>query len=190
MKKIKITDADCINKSIHVLENGGVIVYPTDTLYGFGVDATNDNAINRLNIIKGRSGPISVLAPDIETAIEWMAVTQFQSEIIKSYLGGKKTLITSVKNNIVSSKIIGSNNSLGIRIPRNDFCNKLAAQFAKPITSTSVNHTGEKPLNDPNSIEYSFGNEIDLLIDGGTLPNSIGSTVYQLKGSNIIILRK
>jgi len=190
LQRIKTTDTDAIKQSIYVLESGGIIVYPTDTLYGFGVDATSDKAINSLNKIKGRSGPISVLAPDIETAIQWMDIAQFQIEKIQSYLGGTKTLIAPVKNNIVSSKILGSNNTLGIRIPQNDFCNKLSAQFAKPITSTSVNRTHEEPLNGPKLIEKTFGNEIDLLIDGGTLPKSKGSTVYQLKDNNIIILRK
>lgn len=190
MKRIKTSNPTALSTAINVISDGGIIVYPTDTLYGIGVDATNDTAIDKINNLKGRSGAMSVLAPDISTAIEWMNLSVKQNDIVPFYLGGAKTLIAPVKSNIVSSKILGENNTLGIRIPDNDFCNMLSTEFGKPITTTSVNRTNDEPLNNPDLIESAFGNEIDLLIDGGTLPLSQGSTIYQLKNNNITILRK
>ena len=99
-------------------------------------------------------------------------------------------LIIPVKDDIVSTKILGKDNTLGIRIPDNNFCNELSFQFGKPIISTSVNRTGEQPMNDPVQIASLFSSEVNLLIDTGTLPESKGSTIYQLKDNNIIILRK
>ena len=190
VKRINIDHPKVVKYAVNILGDGGIIVYPTDTLYGFGADATNDEAIKKIYQIKGRSGPMSVMAADKNMAVDWMEITAEQLEIAKSNLGGSQTLIIPVKNNIVSSKILGENNTLGIRIPDNNFCNELSYQFGKPIVTTSVNHTNEQPMNDPIKIESEFGSEINLLIDAGTLPESKGSTIYQLKDNKIIILRK
>lgn len=190
VKRIKIDHTKVIEYAVNILKDGGVIVYPTDTLYGFGADATNDVASDKINRIKGRTGPMSVMAININMAIGWMDINNEQIEMVKSYLGGTQTLIVPVKDNIVSSKILGEHNTLGIRIPNDPFCNELSFQFGKPIISTSVNRTNEQPMNDPIKIESEFSSEIDLLIDAGTLPESKGSTIYMLKDNNIIILRK
>lgn len=191
MEKIAQNDPQAVSKAIDVLSSGRVIVYPTDTLYGFGVDATNDNAIHQLNKIKGRIGPISVIAPNSDTALSWINLPIEQLDLAPFYLGGAKTLIIPVKSGIVSKIILGADNSLGIRIPNNEFCNKLSEIFYKPITTTSVNRTNQEPLNDPELIEQYFKNDIDLLIDAGTLSPSKGSTIYKLdRNNNVQILRK
>ena len=190
VKHIDIDHPQVVKYAINILGEGGVIVYPTDTLYGFGADATNYNAINKINSIKGRSGPMSVIAADKNMALGWMNITSKQIETIKPYLGGAQTLIAPVKPNIVSSRILGENDTLGIRIPDNNFCNVLSSQFGKPIITTSVNRTGEQPMNDPVQIKSKFSSEIGLLIDCGTLPKSKGSTIYKFINNKIIVLRK
>ena len=189
IKVISIDHPQVVNYAVNILKKGGVIVYPTDTLYGFGADATDDGAIDKINRIKGRSGPMSVIAANNNMAVDWMNITCEQLEITKPHLGGSQTLIVPVKDNLVSSKILGEKNTLGVRIPKNTFCNDLSLQFDKPIISTSVNRTNEQPMNDPIKIESEFSSEINLLIDAGTLPKSKGSTIYQLKENKIIILR-
>jgi L-threonylcarbamoyladenylate synthase len=190
LKILKVSNPDAITTAINVLNDGGIIVYPTDTLYGFGADATNYSAIEKIYIVKGRTGPISVLVSDIDTAISLMDIDIHQIDLVQLYLGGPKTLIVPVKHNVVSKQILGENSSLGIRIPSNKFCIELSKKFGKPITSTSVNRTNREAINNSKQIVAEFENEIDLLIDSGTLPNSSGSTIYQLKDNNIIILRK
>ncbi len=190
IKRINIDHPKVVKYAINILGKGGVIIYPTDTLYGFGADATNDKAVDKINRIKGRSGALSVMAANTQWAIRWMDITSEQIEIVKPYLGGTQTLIIPVKDDIVSTKILGKDNTLGIRIPDNNFCNELSFQFGKPIISTSVNRTGEQPMNDPVQIASLFSSEVNLLIDAGTLPESKGSTIYQLKDNNITILRK
>jgi tRNA threonylcarbamoyl adenosine modification protein (Sua5/YciO/YrdC/YwlC family) len=189
-KHIDIDDQQVVKYAVNILEKGGVIVYPTDTLYGFGADATNSTAIEKINKIKGRSGPMSVMAADKNTAFVWMDITKKQTELIDPYLGGTQTIIVPVKPNIVNTKIPGKDNTVGIRIPNNKFCNELSSQFGKPIISTSVNHASEQPMNDPIQINSEFGSEVDLIIDAGTLPISAGSTIYRLKNNNIVIMRK
>lgn len=190
VKYINIDHPRVVEYAVNILEKGGVIVYPTDTLYGFGTDATNDKSIDKVNRIKGRSGPMSVMAAEKNTAIGWMEITKVQIELIEPYLGGEQTIIVPILCNIVSSKILGKDNTLGIRIPNNKLCNELSSQFGKPIVSTSVNYTDENPMNDPVQINSAFGSEIDMIIDAGTLPVSTGSTIYRLKNNKIDIVRK
>ncbi len=190
IKRINIDHPKVVKYAINILAEGGVIVYPTDTLYGFGADASNDEAIDKINQIKGRSGPMSVMAANKNIAVDWMDINSEQIETVEPYLGGAQTLIIPVKPNIVSKKILGQNNTCGIRIPDNSVCNELSFQFGKPIISTSVNRTGEQPMNDPAQIESEFSSEVELIIDAGTLPESSGSIIYKFKDNKITVLRK
>ena len=168
-----------LSRASEVIRSGGIIVYPTDTLYGFGCDATNDQAIDRINTIKGRVGPISVIAPDIDTAISWLDIAQEDHNLVRKYLGGSRTTIVPVKTGIVSSLVQGPDNTLGIRIPDAPFALDLARQTGVPITTTSVNRSGHPPINDPAEIMKTFQSDFELLLDGGLLAPSSGSTIYR-----------
>ena len=169
---------------------GGVIVYPTDTLYGFGVDARNENAIKRLNAIKGRTGPMSVIAPDVNTVLNWTNISYQDWEMVKKFLRGPTTIILPVKKGIVHSSILGKDGTLGIRIPSHSFGPELTSKLGFPITTTSVNKTYENPLNNPKDIIHKFDGEFDLLIDDGNLPKTKGSTIYKLEKSKLTIIRR
>ena len=187
---VKSIDPLAVKKSINILKKGGVIVYPTDTLYGFGVDANNNYAIERINKLKNRHSPMSVIACRFEQAMSWTNIKEKDIEIAKKILNSSSTLILDAKKNIVSNKILGKNNTtLGVRIPKHKYCYDISKDYDKPITTTSVNRNGEQPLNDPKSISKIFGEGIDLLIDGGKLRKSTGSRIYELKGSQAIRIR-
>jgi len=168
---------------------GGIIVYPTDTLYGFGVDARNETAIKRLNKIKGRSAPISVIAPNSTTVLSWTDITYEDWGMVKQYLRGPTTIILPVKKGIVHPSIMGEDDTLGIRIPAHPFGPKLCGKLGFPITTTSVNRSGQNPFNDPDEIIDEFDGEFDLLIDDGALPQSSGSTIYKLEKSKLKVIR-
>ncbi len=189
MIEIDVHNKDTIKTALRVIGKGGVIIYPTDTLYGFGVDAANDNAIEKLNNIKGRSGPLSVLAPDETTALSWANISLNEAEIIRPHLSGYSTMIYKVVNNIVSHKILGNDHSLGVRMPHHTFCNELSKLYPHPITTTSVNRHGGTALNDPKSILKEFRAEIDLFINSGRFIGNKGSSIYQLDHGNLIQLR-
>lgn len=187
---VKSTDPLAVEKSIDILNKGGVIVYPTDTLYGFGVDANNNYAIERINKLKNRQSPMSVMAFKFEQAMLWTNIKEKDIEIAKKILDSSSTLILDAKKNIVSSKILGKNNTtLGVRIPKHKYCYDISKEYDKPITTTSVNRNGEQPLNDPKSISKIFGENIDLLIDDGKIKKSAGSKIYELKRSQPIRIR-
>lgn len=187
---VKSTDPLAVEKSINILKKGGVIVYPTDTLYGFGVDANNNYAIERINKLKNRHSPMSVIACRFEQAMSWTNIKEKDIEIAKKILDSSSTLILDAKKNIVSNKILGKNNTtLGVRIPKHKYCYDISKEYDKPITTTSVNRSGEQPLNDPKSISKIFGESIDLLIDDGKIKKSAGSKIYELKESQAIRIR-
>jgi len=171
-----------------VLKNGGVIVYPTDTLYGFGCDAKNESAIEKINSIKGRKAPMSILAPNIEIAAKWMNIPKHDKNIILEKLGGSTTIIVPVKFGITSPAITGDNDTLGLRIPDHKFCQKLSEAYPNPITTTSVNRTKQKPLTNPEKILSEFTREIDLIIDDGIIEGS-GSTIYNFQDRKLNIIR-
>ena len=101
-KLIKINSQDAALKACDIMHRGGIVAYPTDTIYGFGCDSKNETAIRKLNKLKNRSGPISVIAPDRKTAIDWMNVKINQKSKIKSKLINGNTVITTAKKNICS----------------------------------------------------------------------------------------
>tara|TARA_B100000315_G_scaffold225935_1_gene232534 strand:- start:575 stop:1150 length:576 start_codon:yes stop_codon:yes gene_type:complete len=177
-----------IEKAATILANNGIIIYPTDTLYGFGCDATNEKAIIKLNKLKNRTSPMSVLAPNKETASGWMDIPENEKTLPLEKLVGSTTIVVPVKEGIVHPSIQGENHSLGIRIPNHPFCDQLSMEFKNPITTTSVNRKGMPPMTDPEKIIEEFENEIDLFLEDGIIEGK-GSTVYKYENGALKILR-
>lgn len=177
-----------IEKAVTVLANNGIIIYPTDTVYGFGCDATNEKAINKLNKLKNRTSPMSVLAPDKETASGWMDIPENDKSLPLENLVGATTIVVPVKEGIVHRSIQGEDHSLGIRIPNHVFCHQISLEFNKPITTTSVNRKGMPPMTEPEKIIEEFENEIDLFLEDGIIKGK-GSTVYKYENGTLKILR-
>jgi tRNA threonylcarbamoyl adenosine modification protein (Sua5/YciO/YrdC/YwlC family) len=188
MKSIQAHHPDAIPMAAKVIRNGGMIIYPTDTVYGFGVDATNDDAIEKLNSIKNREGPMSIVAPDIDTVKSWITTDSKVWESIKNKLGGKTTVILPVREGVVSALLLGKNQTLGIRIPNHAFPTGLVHTLGFPITTTSVNRTGEPAYHNPEMIEQSFEDEIDLIVDDGVL-STMGSAIYLFKNNSFTTIR-
>ena len=188
-KHLSIDNANILVESAKVLDRGGIIVYPTDTLYGFGVDARNKEAINKINIIKGRNSPMSVIASDFEQLLSWTRLSDIEIDLVSKKIGDKTTFILPAVEGIIHVSILGPDNTIGIRIPTHQFGTDLVAKIGYPITSSSVNRHGNKPLNNPTMIIQEFGEEIDLIIDAGVLPPSGGSTIYKIHKNRLKKIR-
>ena len=187
MKIINWKNKEAVETAVKVINSGGILVYPTDTIYGFGVNAKDPVAIDKLNALKNRTGPISVIAPDKATVSTWLNVKEEKKLQAASYLDVQNTIIYPVKKNIVHKKIMGPNHTLGIRIPDHTFCKLIANSCTVPITTTSVNRTGEPPKNNIDEILHSFPTEIDLIIEDGDLVNSASKIyIYTMDGLNNI----
>ena len=181
-------DDNALDNASKVISSGGIIVYPTDTIYGFGVDATNENSIKRLNNLKNRKGPISVIASGKNVVSKWIDIPNDQLSEAISYLEPYTTIIYPVKKGIVNELILGPNSTLGIRIPDHPFCLEIAKTCNIPITTTSVNRTGQKPQSNVDNILKHFGNDVDLIIDDGDLTGP-ASSIFLYEKSGLKSLR-
>lgn len=197
MIRVSSDNPDCLKQAANTVNNGGIFAYPTDTLYGLGVNARDKDAIRRLNALKKRSGPMSVVAPSLAKALLWIDTTKVDLNNVKKLLGGTNTVIVPIVVDVVSKLIVAHSDNinsnlmlLGLRIPRHPFTLKFATIYPDPYTTTSVNRTGNPPLNKPDLIAAEFHDSIDLLVDAGPLPESKGSTIYKLIGQSIEIIRE
>lgn len=185
--------SDVIREAVNVLNYGGVIVYPTDTLYGLGANALNDVAIRKVFRIKERSfsKPLPMIVRDYLWAKELAEIKPKNEAILKKVWPGKVTAVLP-KKDIVPDALTSEFNSVGIRVPDHVFTDKLLAKFGYPLTSTSANISGQVPTNDINKIIEIFSKSTekpDLIIDAGILSKSEPSMVIDLTGDKPKVLR-
>ncbi|TFH03044.1 MAG: threonylcarbamoyl-AMP synthase [Calditrichales bacterium] len=171
-----------INRAGKILNASGIIIYPTDTLYGFGVKIDNHDAIRKLYKIKGRekSKPFSIMVNSVSQAEQIVGTfSPEDTEIFKKLLPGKITLLVKARKKIT---IPGFEKleKIGFRIPQSKICERLVEIADGPISTSSVNFASSENLADSREIRHLFGKEVDLIIDGGP--------VHSLKGSSVIDL--
>ena len=179
------------NKIQHAYENlinGNLIIYPTDTLYGLGADATNDEAINTINKLKNRNTPLSIMVESIDKLSKYGIFDNKDLNVFKSLFPGAFTILLKSKNKNISPLVQNKSKKIGIRIPNNLFCLKLLKKFKKPIITTSVNIHGESAMNDINEINKMFCN-IDIYKDRVN-KNSKGSTIIDFTENPPKVIRK
>ena len=189
--KIKIINwktPNTLEKCIEVLNNDGVIAYPTDTLYGLGCNAKSPKAIKKINKIKRRSSPISIIINSEKSILDWITIDNKYKKVVFKKLSSSNTVILPIKKGFVSDLILGNDQTLGVRIPHHRFCSQITEKYPHPITTTSINTTGQKPLTDPNLIRDNFGDEIDLIVEDGIIDNG-ASKIYFFKQKRFELLR-
>lgn len=177
-----------------VLKNGGILLYPTDTLYGLGVDALNVEALKRLRELKGREEgkPISIVVADMAMAREYAEVTPLAEKLAAAFLPGKLTLILNAKPDLPDELTAGTG-TVGIRIPNHVICLKLARELGRPFTATSANMSGMEPEHSAEKILAQFGARagmISRVIDSGELVESLPSTVIDARNEKPLLLRE
>lgn len=190
MKRLPIDKITDLSEVITVLKDGGVIAYPTDTIYGLGCSIFSPAGIERIFQMKGRSQnqPLSILVNYIEEVERYASCSEKNFLILKKYLPGPYTFILKATPTIPRN-IRGKGDSVGIRIPDNRISTEIADLLGQAIVTTSVNRSGEPPINDPEKIAEIFSSEIDLLLDAGILTGE-ASTVIDLTGDKPKILRQ
>ena len=184
----------CAIRAAGVLRAGGVIVYPTDTLYGLGADALSDDAIAKVYAIKGRDPqkPIHCIVANLDMAAEYAEVNDAARKLAEKFLPGPLTMILK-KRADVDPALSRGRNEFGIRIPNNEFCLELARTYGKPFTTTSANSAGQATGNSIDVIKAQLGASaagIDLWVDAGVLPESAPSTVVNLVSGFPSVLRE
>ena len=182
-------DEKIVGEAIDVMSEGGVVLYPTDTVYGLGANIFDTSAVKRIFEIKQRSllKPVSILIPDM-AAIDLVArVSNDQKEVINNYLPGPYTFILR-RTPIVPRVVTSGSAYVGIRVPNNDIACRLAGLF--PITTTSANISDDEVLSNPEDILEQLGCDVDLVIDVGDLSSDHASMIIDLSQSNPKIIRR
>lgn len=196
MERLSLAEAGldtCVRKAAAVLRAGGVVLYPTDTLYGLGGDAFSDEAVKRVCDIKGRDErrPMHAVFADMEMVRAYADVTPLGERLAARFLPGPLTLIFSKREGVFGG-IARDLPTIGVRIPRHEFCIALS-RAAGPYTTTSANRSGAgSPAGVPDVLSH-LGKEaamIDLVIDGGPVDPSLRSTVVDARDAAPLILRE
>ena len=180
-----------IQRAAALLDAGGVLAYPTDTVYGIGCDIANRKAIDRIYRIKGldRGHRLSFICQDLSNIAEYAYVTDFAYRWLRRLLPGPYTVVLTASR-LVPKILLEKRREVGIRVPDNETCIELARALGRPIISTSATDpaTGEI-LIDPDVVKERLGGQLDLVLDGGLLTNE-PSTVVSLVDDEITILRE
>ena len=187
-----------VTQAVKALCAGGLVLYPTETVYGAGVDATNQAAVDKLLQYKSRreGKPLSIAVRDQVMAEQFVEVNDQARQLYQQFLPGPMTVISQVNPDCqqLAHGVASEFNSLGIRISSHPFVEAMVTKFGIPITSTSANSSGKRR---PYSISQILDNLsekqkslIDLIIDAGTLPTNLPSTVIDTTLSTPVVFRQ
>jgi tRNA threonylcarbamoyl adenosine modification protein (Sua5/YciO/YrdC/YwlC family) len=179
-----------IRRVVEALARGAVISYPTDTIYGIGCDIFSKSGIERIYQLKDRSRkkPLSFVCSDLKDISRYAQVSDNSYRLMRKYLPGPYTFILEATKE-VPRIMMSKRRTVGIRVPDNPICLALVRELMHPIITTSANVSEQDPLCDPKEIDAQFGKVLDLVIDGGALPN-VPSTVIDLTGDQPYVVRE
>ena len=176
----------------NIIKDGGIVIFPTETVYGIGVNGLNETAIKKLYEVKQRpiNKPISLLVNSIEM-IEKVAkdITEIEYDLIKKFLPGPLTIVLK-KKDIVPDIVTAGFDTVGIRMPENEIAQKLVEYAGVPIATPSANISGKPSGTNLKEIMKDFNNKVDYFIDGGVSKIGVASTIVQVINGNPYILRK
>ena len=179
-----------IDKAVEILKSGGVIAYPTDTIYGIGCDIMNKKAIEAIYRLKNRDQktPFSFICSDLTNISDYAKVSNYAYKTMKRLLPGPYTFILP-GSRMVPKIMLTKRKTAGIRVPDHNICIELVKTLGNPIISTSATMPEDKSINDASLIHDYFSNTIDLVIDGGTVPGE-PSSVISLLDEEPTVIRK
>jgi len=178
-----------VRRAVEILKSGGIIIYPTDTVYGMGCDLFNKRGIERIYEIqhRDRRQPLSFICSDLKDISQYARVSDDAYKIMRRLLPGPYTFILEASR-AVPKIILPKRQTTGIRIPNNNICMALVAELGSPVISTSVKDENGELLSDPRIIEERFGKRVDMIIDGGIIA-ATPSSVISLLDEGVEVIR-
>ena len=195
MKYIKLNEDEIerrVKETIEVIKMGGIIIAPTDTVYGLISDALNEKAVEKIYEIKKRkkSNPCSILVSNKDMLKKVVRKVSFEEEkIIDKFFPGAITLIFE-KNEQIPDIVTSGLNTVGIRMPNDKFLLKVIELLGSPIVATSLNLAGEETKTNLDNISKEILNNVDYVIDNGNTKIGVASTVAKIDGKKVEILRE
>lgn len=181
-----------IDKVVNVLRDGGLVIYPTDTVYAIGCDALNVRAVERICQLKGvdpRKSNLSIICYDLSNISEYAKVSNAAFKLMKRYLPGPYTFILPTSNEL--PKIYKNRKEVGIRVPDNNIIRTLTHELGNPILTMSIHDEDEmvEYSTDPELIEEKYERQVDIVIDGG-YGGTEASTVVDCTTDDFTIIRQ
>ncbi len=174
------------------IKNGGVVVFPTETVYGIGTNGLNEKAVEKLYKIKQRplTKPISLLVSNFEM-IDIIAkdVTEIEYKIMKKFFPGPLTIILN-KKDCVPSIVTANGDTVGVRMPENDIALQIIEKSGVPIATPSANISGKPSGTNIKMIMQDFKNQVDYFIDNGESKIGRPSTIIKVENEQIKVLRQ
>jgi len=196
MKIISENNSDAVSLAKQFLQDGLLISFASDTVYGIACDASNSKAVQRLYDLKNRDPkkPIAIFVKDLETAKKIFIFDELSEKIAQEFFPGALTLVLKTQPNIqikISPDLNKDNEFLGFRIVDRNFIKNLMANFDGVLAVTSANLAGQNPAASAKEVEKYFSNsKLDLLIDGGISQEKEASTVVKINNQKLEILRQ
>ncbi len=187
-KEIKEEELDYV---INVLNNNGVVIFPTETVYGLGGNALNVNVAKRIYKIKNRpiSKALNILVKNKECISDYAVIeNDLERKIIDKLMPGPLTIILKKKDNLFEAFTL--TDTIGIRIPDNYIIERILEKIDYPLIATSANISGNPDDLDINELYKDFNNLVDVIIDGGVPNLSKSSTIVKINNNDISILRE
>ncbi|WNW02311.1 L-threonylcarbamoyladenylate synthase [Tenacibaculum sp. HL-MS23] len=181
-----------MNKIINTLKQGKTILYPTDTVWGLGCDATNEEAVKKIYQLKKReeSKSLIILVDSIEMLRKYLdEIPEKAIEVLNSLEKPTTIIYKNPKN--LAKNTIASDNTIAIRIPQDGFCLELIKEFGKPIVSTSANISGEPTPKSFSEISKAILQSVDYVVDlHGDKITEKSSTILKIEGDYVIVIRE
>jgi L-threonylcarbamoyladenylate synthase len=173
---------DDIAAAADAIRTGGLVVYPTETVYGVGADALDPVAIERVFETKrrDRDDPLSFAFPDVDGALEHVRVGETERAFMRAFLPGPVTVV-SEKRDSVPAVLTGGRDRVGVRVPDHDVALALLEHVA-PITATSANVSGRGSVTDPADLGGDFRDAVDVVLDAGETPGTESTVVDVARG--------
>lgn len=183
---------EVVQQACEVLRRGGLVAFPTDTLYALGANALDPAAIERVLTVKGRhhGKPLSVLVPSAEAgAVLAASLPDGAQALMRAFWPGALTVVVRASAKI-PSVLTAATGTVGLRMPAGAVAQALLTAFAGPIIGTSANKTGAADPADAKTVQKAIGGQIDLILDGGRVALGVPSTVIDCTAEPARILRE
>lgn len=183
--------AEAIRRAVNVLQTGGIVAYPTDTLYGLAVDPRSAEAVRRLFDVKGRQAghAVPLIAAGIAQAGEAARLDDRARRAAAAFWPGPLSLVLPARE-AVRDELLGADRTIAVRVPDHPVARALAEGLGFCITATSANLTGQPATSSPELVTRSLGDRIDLVLDVGASPGGPPSTIVDLRGPEPRLLRE
>ena len=187
--KVFKADVEGLAEAAATVANGGVVCYPTDTLYGLGCDPLNTQAVKRTMEAKGpRSKPMPILVKDLATAEKFAYLPDRARRLAQAFWPGPLTMVLQAREVLPTNLI--SEAKVGIRSPKHQICLKLLELCSGGLVGTSANLSGRSPATTAEEALNQLGNHVDLILDGGRASLGVASTVIDLTKPRLTVLRE